>query len=561
MGNMNYDPITGEPIDSMSQGNVPVNNMNNMPNPMNNKMGNVNKPGAFNNQIAAQNGPFKQQVPMGNMNQPAGNGTNNAPFKSPSAGNMNQPGGNGMNGAPNNFGALPQQNNKPGLSGKVIGIIVAAVLVFFLIVGVAAYFIFANKDNDDDASAAASSEVSIDESDEDASDEADEDASDEEDEDEDDDDDNTQGTGKSKNSAEALFTFSTDDHSYTLPAKVSDFIDDGWTFNKSSDATKLLGTNEKDYIYFNYIGDTSRALSITVVNYSMNATEIQDCYVCEFVLYDFDFEKLGVEASVHGGDVVLGESTMDDVKEFYGEPTSISESSSSTVLYYYKDGDDSNYYSSLRFGFEEGNDKLSYIGVKNDEAPEGMEDVEVSDEAPDYLSNYKAPSSLGNDFSSGNVEIEGVVYNVPVPMQVLTDNGWTYDEEDTFVVGAGQGYSVALEQDDKTIYVTCYNLSTSATYLKYTIVTSITYYPYSDNAVDFKLPGGLSGESTDEDVQKFLTDNGVKDYEYTNNLMLYNIPLDQSGNSNSYDEIEINFEEDGSMSSISISNYGWLNQD
>lgn len=345
---------------------------------------------------------------------------------------------------------------------------------------------------------------------------------------------------------------------YSFPMKISDLLADGWEFDSKSDSEKKLGTDSIDFIYLTYPG-TSQEFSFEVTNFSMNALPINDCYAYSIAIYSYDAQKVGAKVSVCDGKLVLGESTMDDVKKVLGRPTDTYDSASTTSLYYYDENDMSNYNSLIRIAFSEDSDGIYCINIDNRVAPEDMEEAEVSDEAPSYLSEYKAPSSLGNDYTTGNIQLEGEVYSVPVPLQVLVDDGWTYTEDENYVVGAGQEYSFGISKGDSRVNIVASNTSDNAVYLKNTIVTTISFYPGTYNTVDLSLPGGLTADCTEEDVKAYLEKNGITNYEYTKSYGKYEIYFD---NSDDYrrGEIEIGFNDDGTLASIAITNYGWLNE-
>ena len=353
-----------------------------------------------------------------------------------------------------------------------------------------------------------------------------------------------------------LFSFTIDGQNYSLPVKVEDFMSKGWQYNEDSDATKKLSSGQTDYLDVLYKDDTSHRVSIEVTNFSLNAMEVKDCYISSVSLYDFTFDKMGIEVTTHGGSVVLGKTTIDEIKQIYGEPDYTSDSSSSyTHISYYLNHDSSNYNSSLSFMFEDDKPGVGTISVKNEVKPADMEEAKVSDEKPEYLSQYKAPDSLGDDLVSGNVTLEGKTYSVPFPMQLLLDDGWSYGKDDSYKVGAGEGYSVSMKKGDKRINVSAYNLSENATYLQNTMITSVTVRDHS--SASFELPGGITIKSNDSDLKAVLDKQGITNYRYKKSSKYYTIPLDKNDTSDyPKDYIRIYINDDGSFESIQVKNLG-----
>ena len=270
-----------------------------------------------------------------------------------------------------------------------------------------------------------------------------------------------------------------------------------------------------------------------------------------------------MDLSFHNGDFKLNQTTIDDVTAVYGTPDYDNESSSTHVISYNIENDSDVYTEAeVRFAFDLETGKLTYVVIENEEKPSDFADEEVSDEEPEYLSLYTAPSSLGEDILSGNVSLEGKVYNVPVPLKVLMEDGWSIGGDETYTVGAGEGYSLSLTKGDKRINVIAQNPMTRATYIKYTIVTEISYYVSSYNVVDFEIAGGVTPSTTQTELDALLKDKGITNYDYNKTYGRYKIPMNQSESSDSSrNRVEFSIEDDGSMESMTVRNYGWLVED
>ena len=358
----------------------------------------------------------------------------------------------------------------------------------------------------------------------------------------------------------SAFAFTIGDKSYQLPFRFQELIEDGWKYYSDSDEDIVLEAGRGEYIYMICPGDTECNLSITVTNFSLNAESIKDGYVTEITLYSNDAERLGKKMTMHGGDIVLGQSSEADLRAAFGEPSRVSDDSN-TLWYDYGDERDYEHDSKVFFSIEE-DGTVSYAALENNLEPEDFEQVEVSKDAPAYLSNYKAPTELGTDPFSGNFKLDGKLYNLPVPLQILVDDGWVHGVEDETTVGAGQGYIITLEKNHVSMTCTVYNFDDKATILRHTIVTSVDTSSSSifDNGME--LPDGLNAHMTEAELTDYLKKHNITNYEHNNSYNTYTIPFDQTGNDRAArgNKYRIRINDDGTIDDIDIDNYGWTVQ-
>ena len=353
-----------------------------------------------------------------------------------------------------------------------------------------------------------------------------------------------------------LFTFQIGDESYQIPGKVSDYLDKGWTFDDDIEAATIIDSYSKEFLEFYYPGGRN-SLLVDITNFSLDAQEAKDCYITKISLSDYDMEEFGNELTIHGGDLVLGKSTEADIVAAMGEPDELFEGTYGDVLYYY--GDSSN---SLEYcvGYSLNEDRVfENIRLTNENEPVGFEQVDVSSERPSYLDNYVAPSSLGDDPFSGNFELDGTVYNLPVPFEELTRNGWKYDGDENYSVGSGQEYVIQFRKGNMSFTTNVYNPTDKAILLKYTIVVMIgaNNSSYDDYLIQF--PGGLNCDLTEEEVKEYIKNNGIENYEYKKGSSSYSIPFDQTGKIRSAANNEYTiFMGEKTVYFMHVRNYGWL---
>ena len=350
---------------------------------------------------------------------------------------------------------------------------------------------------------------------------------------------------------EYFSSFNINGTTYELPGKVQDYVNNDWVFNNDKDMDTILGYGKSATVYLHVPGAvTNNTISFVVTNFSMDAKPVKDCYITSAEFYEIDGSRKGNDISICDGEIVLCQSSKEDVLNLLGEPDHFFDMSQSVALTYRYDRDD-NMYSEMTIHIDERNDRVQIIVVRNNVAPEDFEQVEVTDYVPEYLEGYEAPDTLGDEMLSGNVQIQNVIYKLPVPLSVLIENGWEpYHNED---IGALIEKAVTLKKGDDFLTATVWNNSNKAVHIENTMVTGITMTCSSRYDLDAKLPGGLTLTLSDKEIESLLEQNGITNYEYRKDTHLFKIPLDQSASIDDYDHILIIYmDREGQMDTVSI---------
>ena len=451
--------------------------------------------------------------------------------------------------------AEPPKKDKKGL---VIGIL-AGIIVLLLVLGVL-FFVFGDKifgkDNADVPDDEETSEE--DASDNDSENDAEEDGADDDDSASEDE---NQGNSSEKPAPPAVIelsdsiydgTIEIDGFVYQLPCKVSDFLYNGWKidsrysygYNYSDDYdcinNEYIGGYSGSYLYL-YKGDLEDdgynlaydavTISITFVNLSNTKEKISDCYVNRV---DIDKES--------APDFKLPEnvdfnSSYNDVVAVYGEP---GYGDSDYFSYYY--GDDFFWCDRLRTA--KSGDKYVYFcmdymnGYCNYECliiPDNFK-FSVSTAVPEYLSKYKAPTELGYYLDSGNLKLDGVLYQLPCPVSVFEDNGWVLEnstDEFSFdgnsYLASGDSESAVLRKGSCAITVDIRNLDEDACVFENGVVTSVEFDENS-TGVAFELPGEIKiGGMFSNSDGLFEYDEYDDEYSYWGNNGGVYLNTDDSG--------------------------------
>ena len=281
---------------------------------------------------------------------------------------------------------------------------------------------------------------------------------------------------------------------YQFPMWYSDFEASGWTYE--GDTTQTLSSDQ----YTNSDSWKKDDLEVltTFANLSMNSAPITECMVAGISL-DSNFLQ-GCDCQIIlPGNIQYGVSTIDDIKAAYGEPSFESEGKYTCSLLYTLDS-----YQEVELNVSNQTNTLCKIEITNFTELEGT-DNSVDTSVPDVAANYAAPSSLGTDLYSLNVELEGNLYTLPCPVSEFLANGFEINEEnsDTEIAANSIG-NVELIYNDLVLSSLAYNFSDKAATIENCFLTTIqTYYKGKTN-FDITIPGDIKLGSSEDDVLKAI---------------------------------------------------------
>lgn len=311
------------------------------------------------------------------------------------------------------------------------------------------------------------------------------------------------------------FTFTLDEIVYSLPCQVSDFLDNGWTVKADTGKSENdnIVADDTDYIY---IVKGENKVTINFKNISGNVKKVSECQA-----YSLDLFSDYVDNSIFTMSKNIGiTSSYDDVITAFGVPTETKENKSEYTNYeeIKYEVDDSYSGVTFRYNVKDDNSKeLSYIKMTNKLKSE-MNNADTSEEVPEYLSEYQQPLQLGDDAFSGNIEIGGKLYNLPSPLSEFLDDGWDFDKNNKpNAIKAKNKDTFFLKRDNEKLHVIVYNFADYQTIPENCAVAGIS--ADNGNDVSIVLPGGISLDSTKNDVESWLPDDFEK--SEINNFYFY----------------------------------------
>ncbi len=277
---------------------------------------------------------------------------------------------------------------------------------------------------------------------------------------------------------------------YKLPIDYSELEKDGWKTDEDISQTMEPGSYSMGTPFTK--GD--QKISVSFVNNGVDVKPMSECQVGGIESQYYDEENVPNISIAKG--IEIG-STMDEVIEAFGEPTDKSESETYTELTYSNDS-----YKDVKIEVDPETNKVTDISVRNlisEEEPAAS--TADSGDAPEVVKNYQAPTSLGDDIFSFQVNYSGNLYKLPAPVSAFEANGWVVEGDMSQQIPAGQSLAIgySIRKDNKVCPVYLTNYADTATSVSNCFVTHIKTDQH-DAAIPMELPKGITEKSTGADV-------------------------------------------------------------
>ena len=299
-----------------------------------------------------------------------------------------------------------------------------------------------------------------------------------------------------------------------FPMTYQEFTDMGWELSSSEDPDTKVSTNSYGMLTFN---KGASSVYADVINLGINEVGLEDCLIGGISVdgsYDVDLAAVSVKLP---GDIELGKATLDDIKAAYGEPSDTYEGDLYTKLTYEKDS-----YQEVELSVFKDDNTLKEVDMRNFEEPEDYDKGTVSDEVPDIVTSYEAPTALGDDMMDTDVEYMGDLYSLPAPVSAFTANGWEIQNaEDTpYVEGNGLAF-IDMMKNNQSIHFSVYNETENATALENCFVRELSFATYDPESIEMKLSGDITLGADKAELIKMADEKGYISEENDDYLRIY----------------------------------------
>lgn len=318
--------------------------------------------------------------------------------------------------------------------------------------------------------------------------------------------------------SEDLYSFEAkiDGEKYTFPMSYEDFTSLGWEY-QGDKTDKLEPSNYSPTAQFK---KGNLVIYVELVNLGINTVPVTECSIAGFSVDSYKIaEEPDTSIELPGG-IRYGVSTIDDIKEAYGNPTDTYEGDLYTKLTYEKD-----YYQQADLYVSNETGVLNEIELENivyDEDSNAASAAEVSTDPTAEVLAYKTPEELGDDLNSSIVEYAGDLYQLPAPVSAFLDNGWKLDEEKSASVIAGKSSDwLYMSKDNQNFHTMVRNYSQDAASIENCFVTEVEGYIYDTN-LPITIQKGITIGMTEKEVKDALNsidyelDDSTDGYHYYN---------------------------------------------
>ncbi len=304
------------------------------------------------------------------------------------------------------------------------------------------------------------------------------------------------------------FQITINDELYQFPMTYEDFTAYGWEYDPGSydDAIELA---PNQYSPFEKFKKDGLQINGVVANLGMNTVSIEECIICGVSIEKFYFDKENSNPKVElPGGIVRGESTLDDVKAAYGDPSSDYDGDLYTMLEY-----DLDYDQEVKLYVDKDTGTLGNIDIRNlvpiESEGADTESAEISDEVPDVVSKYEAPTSLKGDLEEFVFELDGDLYRLPAPVCEFEKNGWKVIDDDSDMVIKGKSYGwVTMMKNNQKFHTIVNNYDGNATSVNNCFISKVEASEYGAD-LSMKLPNGIETGMSKKDLDKIIS--GISD--------------------------------------------------
>ncbi|MBO4456480.1 MAG: DUF1266 domain-containing protein [Butyrivibrio sp.] len=168
---------------------------------------------------------------------------------------------------------------------------------------------------------------------------------------------------------------------------------------------------------------------------------------------------------------------------------------------------------------------------RNKEIP--SEDDKISE----LVKGYIAPTELGIKTTSGIVQIDGDLYQMPAPVKAFWDNGWELDESGkNAILSWNKNTELTFKRNGKELVLDAHAFANTSGAVENGYVDRLDIE--AKNGIEYVLPGGITTSSTHDEVVAALRAGNSGEFKKGNNG---SIEISLAGRTEQYSTSNINF--------------------
>ena len=282
------------------------------------------------------------------------------------------------------------------------------------------------------------------------------------------------------------FMFSLNGDIFTLPLAFNYLAERGWTGHNLDIET--LSPNQ--FSISNPITNGNQSLNVSFINTTQNVLTFEESNIGRIFFNERDAQS-GTEIIIPGG-ITIG-SSLEDIIAIHGEPSSRRENAFEHVLEYSLDT-----YTSITLRVNIESNQLSEIQMSNFLAHEAAPEFEG--DVPAAILAYQAPASLGDDWQSFIVRLDGDLYQLPAPISSFIANGWVFvDDPNEMVAAQSTNVRATIRRGNQVMRIHIHNYDDAEQPIAHTFVTRIEF-SHHFAVLPIELPGGITENSTLDEI-------------------------------------------------------------
>lgn len=285
------------------------------------------------------------------------------------------------------------------------------------------------------------------------------------------------------------FQISIDGTIYQFPMWYEDFVALGWECTEDL-TTKLTSNSYYPSAVFTKDGVK---FYVNLANLSMNSVTLDKAMVAGINLDEYYLKDTDWEFVLPKG-ITRGVSTRDDIIAAYGEPSDEYDGSNYFKMTYKYDS-----YQEVVLYVSKETNVLNEIEIENMIELEGA-DNSINPEVPEFVKNYVAPEALSESLYDFTIDLEGVLYELPCPVSVFLENGFTIIEEDSEMeIASGDSGWVEFKYNNITYRTLVKNYAEYATIAQNCYVTTVKTSEF-DPKFNLIIPGNIKRGDSEADL-------------------------------------------------------------
>lgn len=285
---------------------------------------------------------------------------------------------------------------------------------------------------------------------------------------------------------------------YQFPMSFDTFEELGWEYQE--DATESLEASS--YITAQSAEMDNIKVFVDVINFAPETRLVNESYIGGMTFETYYLNDADVEI-VLPSDITFGEASLEEIETAYGKPSDIYQADSLTVYSYGAD-----IYEEIKFTVFNDTGVLEKIDIRNFAEPDDLVDAEVVTDAPEQIANYEYPELISNDLFDYHTKYDGIIYQMPIPVVKLFENGWKDADSEEGTLASGRFSTINLIKDNQTVRCHLMNYFDFVTIPENTHVTKIESRSDGPN-IPIELAHGITLGMKQEELEQ-----AIHDYTY-----------------------------------------------